>query len=1047
MKKLGRATITSIVMLSLIIAGLPLVSLVPPASAQVPGCGSVITTSMALTASIGPCSGNGLIIGANGIVLDCAGATISGLSAPNASAIVLTGRTGVTVENCIISAPISYHWQAPGFGHGFLLTGSSHNTLSGNTVQRFWGGGTPNGFTLSSSSDDNLLTGDSGGSFIINGSSNGNRLIGNVGERLYIDGSIGNVLTNNTAYSFYLGDSGGNVLTNNTANLGGNYDFYLYMSDGNVLTDNTARSSAYSGFYLNGSSRNTLTMNAVNNEGAFGFSIQASSNENILAGNTERSDVWGFFIWSSSGNTITTNMVNGNQYGFYLASAYNNTLLANRANTNSYDGFYLDGNSSKNTLTGDVAENNTQFGYVDYSSGSGTAGTASQYSRDACRGNGIDGSSPAGLCAALAVTSTSVSCTPSSVFVSMSTKCTATVTESSSPTGTVTFTSSSTTGTFSPANGQCALSSWSCSVNYTDTTAGSPTITASYGGDSNNTLSSGNTMVTVAEKPTTISVSNVYFESDSSFLTPPNGPAWVNLNDPFSSVTDAATYVQNVVSSGEVTTSDELTGLGSVSFYVDVANQGSVTAMNVKITVAANYELSYFACVIGTGVCTTSNGIGLGPVQVLDSQTFQVGDVPPGTATYGPYEFKLRYASVVAFGASVFGDVLSSNVVVGIPVTGSLTGFPSATQEAVFASASNAPLVHYDVPYSIGGLNTAEVGGSIISQACGVFDDVPVASAACDFLSQYTSSVGKGTSITSVAGEVAQDQVQSYATSIGEQDAAAIITIQYPDSVISLSATSPLGQVYQAQDTGTGLAQLTLNNPSPGHWTVRVSGTNITSGSADFNLTTVLAKVNPVAISCKPSSVVVGKTAMCKVVAYGSGSSSPTGIVAWSDNSSGKFSGSSCKLSKHKAYSTCSVRFTPTAAGSALLTANYLGDSSNSAATGENNMAVSPKGTTTIVSCSPKSVVAGTSKNITCKARVTGYSPTGTMSWSQIGTGSVSLASTSCTLSSLKNHNQATCSVTMTGVTAGTVILQGTYNGDQNNKGSFRAVTLTINKP
>ncbi|MGD0478412.1 MAG: hypothetical protein ABSB29_09650 [Nitrososphaerales archaeon] len=81
---------------------------------------------------------------------------------------------------------------------------------------------------------------------------------------------------------------------------------------------------------------------------------------------------------------------------------------------------------------------------------------------------------------------------------------------------------------------------------------------------------------------------------------------------------------------------------------------------------------------------------------------------------------------------------------------------------------------------------------------------------------------------------------------------------------------------------------------------------------------------------------------------------------------------------------------------------------------------------------------------ITCKARVIGYLPTGTVSWSQSGTGSVSLASTTCTLTSLKNPNRAMCSVTMTGTTAGKVILQGTYSGDPNNQGNSRAAILTI---
>lgn len=94
----------------------------------------------------------------------------------------------------------------------------------------------------------------------------------------------------------------------------------------------------------------------------------------------------------------------------------------------------------------------------------------------------------------------------------------------------------------------------------------------------------------------------------------------------------------------------------------------------------------------------------------------------------------------------------------------------------------------------------------------------------------------------------------------------------------------------------------------------------------------------------------------------------------------------------------------------------------------------------TTVSCSPTSVPEASSKTITCKAKVTGYSPTGTVTWSQSGTGSVSFVATTCTLS------KDSCSVTMTASTGGHVIITATYSGDPNNHGSSRTAKLTITK-
>ena len=197
-------------------------------------------------------------------------------------------------------------------------------------------------------------------------------------------------------------------------------------------------------------------------------------------------------------------------------------------------------------------------------------------------------------------------------------------------------------------------------------------------------------------------------------------------------------------------------------------------------------------------------------------------------------------------------------------------------------------------------------------------------------------------------------------------------------------------------------------------------------------------------VSCNHSPVVVGSATACKatVVDYGS---APTGYVTWSSSGSGTFSRTSCRILFHGSYSACSVRFTPTAASSSVvLTADYGGDLKNPASAGRYRLVVTMKATKTLVSCTPRSAVAGSAKEITCKATVIGYHPTGTVSWPQSGTGSVSLGSTTCTLTSLKNPHMATCSVTMTGATAGKVTLQGTYSGDSNNLGSSRATMLTI---
>jgi hypothetical protein len=94
----------------------------------------------------------------------------------------------------------------------------------------------------------------------------------------------------------------------------------------------------------------------------------------------------------------------------------------------------------------------------------------------------------------------------------------------------------------------------------------------------------------------------------------------------------------------------------------------------------------------------------------------------------------------------------------------------------------------------------------------------------------------------------------------------------------------------------------------------------------------------------------------------------------------------------------------------------------------------------TVLSCTPTSVVAGSSGVIKCTAKVYGFSPTGTVTWSSTGTGSVKFVRNRCSLA------KGACSVTMKGKTSGMVVVQATYGGDRNNEDSFGTQDLTIRK-
>ena len=150
---------------------------------------------------------------------------------------------------------------------------------------------------------------------------------------------------------------------------------------------------------------------------------------------------------------------------------------------------------------------------------------------------------------------------------------------------------------------------------------------------------------------------------------------------------------------------------------------------------------------------------------------------------------------------------------------------------------------------------------------------------------------------------------------------------------------------------------------------------------------------------------------------------------------------------------TCSyIRVTsppepPTAKYQDFYMDQFAGDSTYQPANGivedlpvilQTSTATSPGQGPTRVSCASSTLLMG--ESVTCTATVAGSSPTGTVAWSQTGTGGVSFSSGSCTLSPLGQ-----CQVNVTGTSAGPVTLNATYSGDSNNRGSSGAFAIAVN--
>jgi parallel beta-helix repeat protein len=372
----------------------------------VSSCGTLSTAgeTYVLAQDITSAAGTCLTLGANNIILDCAGHSITGTGTSGTG--ISSGRSsGVTIKNCLVSR----------FYYGIYLDFSSNSILSNNTVSsavvgfQFVAGSSNTatnniadsnsyGFALQDSSNNiitsnsvnsndqygielhtcrnntltnNSFSSSSGGNGIqlryssFNTITNNNANSNLVGAGILLGDSNNNTITNNNAnsnrYGIYFGASSNNVATNNTANSNQWYGIYSIRSNYNTITNNIANSNGNGIFLDTSSNNNILTNNNANSNAYYGIILGDNSNNNILTSNTANSASNGIWLRSSSNNnTLTNNIANSNYHGIYLDSSANNIFTNNNASSNYY-GFYIY-SGSNNTLTNNTASSNREYG-------------------------------------------------------------------------------------------------------------------------------------------------------------------------------------------------------------------------------------------------------------------------------------------------------------------------------------------------------------------------------------------------------------------------------------------------------------------------------------------------------------------------------------------------------------------------------------------------------------------------------------------------------------------------------------------------------------
>lgn len=217
-------------------------------------CGQVITSNTTLSGPVGPCEGDGLVIGASNITLDLNGHDVVGLEGTpqvtgTGAGILNDGHSNVTITDSVGGSEVK------GFDGGVVLREGSDNTVSnldivgnvGGPVSQ-WGEGI--GVWLS---DDNTIEGNTVSG---NGPYAGIGLYGD----FVTDGSDDNLIRDNTV-------SNNNVARTPTVNE--NIGIRLeHLSKRNTVDDNTVSGNGLDGIAVfNTATDNTVSNNDVANNG------------------------------------------------------------------------------------------------------------------------------------------------------------------------------------------------------------------------------------------------------------------------------------------------------------------------------------------------------------------------------------------------------------------------------------------------------------------------------------------------------------------------------------------------------------------------------------------------------------------------------------------------------------------------------------------------------------------------------------------------------------------------------------------------------------
>jgi hypothetical protein len=274
-----------------------------------------------------------------------------------------------------------------------------------------------------------------------------------------------------------------------------------------------------------------------------------------------------------------------------------------------------------------------------------------------------------------------------------------------------------------------------------------------------------------------------------------------------------------------------------------------------------------------------------------------------------------------------------------------------------------------------------------------------------------------------------------------------------PNTAVVLTTTNPGGTVVDYQEDAvnpsTGAYNGSIVAGGTANWIAGRYLVNATWGSSGSASQTTTFQYSPAgtptttSVSCTPAIEVVYPETQCTATVSGASGTISGETIAFSQTGGAGAvnfpSPATCVLSG----TSCSVFSSDVTPGPVTIQASYPGDANNAASSGTANVTVPRVATSIFLACTVQYVGVTSS----CKATVAGgesVTPGEIVTFSQNGTGSVTLPSPPTCGLNIFRLESAGCAIELTGNSPGPVTINASFGGDAIHAPSSGTTTITI---